>query len=87
MDEMAELCAEFAPRRLALCALAPELDDGAVVGWGMAFDDRVFVYLPELAGGRRGLASFSSVERAMAHLGRYAGLRLIWIDPASPADQ
>ena len=80
MNELAGLTTEFAPRRLALCTLTPERDDAAIIGWGMAFEDEVLVYLPYQVTGTRSFAVFPSPESAVKRLSRRADLRLVWVD-------
>jgi hypothetical protein len=87
MDELVDLCAEFAPRRLALCALAPSLDDAVVIGWGMAFPDQVLTYLQGPPGSQPVFASFASMESATARLTRHGDVRLVWVDPEPIPDR
>lgn len=87
MDELTELCAEHAPRRLALCALTPDFEDAMVIGWGMAFPDKVLTYLEGSPGGPPVFASFASIESATSRLTRHDDVRLIWINPEPIPDQ
>jgi hypothetical protein len=58
-----------------------------VIGWGMAFPDRVLTYLEGPPGGQPLFASFASVESATARLTRHDDVRLIWVDPEPVPDQ
>ncbi|HEV7934600.1 MAG TPA: hypothetical protein VGP70_20120, partial [Actinomadura sp.] len=39
LAEAAQLSAELAPRRFSVCAIDVDADDGAVLAWGMAFEE------------------------------------------------
>jgi hypothetical protein len=76
-DEVAELAAENAPRRFALCWLDEDEQDGGVCLWGMELPfDRAIVV------GEDGhpLGVFSSAEAARKSFGRGRELVLIWLD-------
>jgi hypothetical protein len=76
-DEVAELAAEYAPRRFALCWLDPDEDDGGICLWGLELSpDRALVV------GEDGhpFGVFSSAEAACRRFGRGGELVLIWLD-------
>jgi hypothetical protein len=77
-EEMAELVAEFAPRRFSLCWIDDEEDDGGVVYWGLQLPSEVTVVTRESGDG---LGVFSSAEAAQRLLARRHPLELIWLDP------
>ena len=80
MAELAEMSAEFAPRRFTLCVI--DEADAAVVGWGFEFDDEVVVYVREgVTGDRPCFRRFDSTEQALRRLGRDQDTRIVWIDP------
>ncbi|GAA2070885.1 hypothetical protein [Actinomadura alba] len=83
MTQLTEMSAEHAPRRFSLCLVDREVDDAAVVGWGMAFADGAVAYLPgdPEMGGRRRVMYVPTADRARHRLSRLADVRLIWIDP------
>jgi hypothetical protein len=76
MAELKELCVEFAPRRFALCEVWADDDDAGIFGWGMAFDDKALLYLPQA----RVLCTTNSPQRALGRYARGADRRLVWID-------
>ena len=82
--EAAELAAEYAPRRFALCWLDVEEDDGGILLWGLELaSDRVIVM------GEDGyaLGVFSSAEAARTRFAHARDLVLIWLDePARPGE-
>lgn len=83
LAELAELAAETAPRRFALCALDVRGDDGAVIGWGLAFDAEVIAYLS--CGGRAGsVVRARTAIMARRLVARLGDVRLIWLDEAPP---
>ncbi len=77
MELLVELCVCFAPRRFALGEVYGDYDDGRVVAWGVAFEDRAVLHNED---GRR-IGVFPSAERALARLSYCGNLRLVWIDP------
>ena len=80
VTELKELSAEFAPYRFTLCQVDDDRQDGQIVGWGLAWDEEVIVYLVEA----RALMTAPSAERARQRLARKADMRLVWVDsPAS----
>jgi hypothetical protein len=80
LKELAELAAESAPRRFALCLLDADHDDGVVLGWGLALDDQAIAYVP--ADGRRppSLLCAGSLARLPKLVRRDGDVRLVWID-------
>lgn len=77
-DELAELAAECAPRRFALCWLDVDDEDGGIFAWGLAFSSEEVVVIGD--DDRRVLGVFASAERARRLLGRGGDLVLIWLD-------
>jgi hypothetical protein len=81
--ELADLAAETAPSRFAVCVVDDEQLDAAVIGWGLALTNGMLVYLPrsEVSGTGRTIRTFSSVEQMRRRLCRDANIGLLWIDP------
>jgi hypothetical protein len=80
LAELAELSAEAAPRRFAICRLDTERDDGVVLGWGLALEDQAVAYVPAEGCGRPCLVSCGSPARLPDLLCPSGDIRLIWID-------
>jgi hypothetical protein len=77
-QEIREIVAEEAPRVFALVEEHGERVDGWIVGWGLAFDDRVEV----LGANGRLRMTLNSVERAYRVFSRRRKIRLVWTQPA-----
>lgn len=77
-DELAELAAECAPRRFALCWLDAEDQDGGVLAWGLAFPNGAAVAIGD--GGDPVVGRFVSAESACRFLGRGEDAVLVWLD-------
>lgn len=82
MELLDELCVNFAPRRFALGEIFGDYDDGRVLAWGMAFEDRALLCSDD----GRPIGVFPSAERALTRLSGSVNLRLVWIDPDSDAE-
>jgi hypothetical protein len=84
--ELAELAAETAPSRFALCLVDDEQLDAAVIGWGLALINGMLVYLSCIQDSSTGrtVRTFSSVEQMRRRLCRDADISLLWIDPEPP---
>jgi hypothetical protein len=96
LAEMADLSAEEAPRRFALCTVDVEEDDGAVLGWGLALADEAIAYMygEAIAGAHdevndcahdenvptMNILRASSATRFPRMLRRAGNVRLIWVD-------
>jgi hypothetical protein len=80
VTELAGLSAEYAPRRFSLCLVHGEREDGEILGWGLAFEDRAIAYLPgdDETGGT--FMRSGSAEGARRLLSRRADVRLVWLD-------
>jgi len=83
-DELAELAAEYAPRRFALCWLDAKDKDGGVLAWGLAFPSGEVAVTGD--DDLRVLGVFASAERARDLLGRGGELILVWLDEPSRLD-
>jgi hypothetical protein len=81
--ELADLAAEHAPSRFALCVVDGERLDAAIIGWGLALIDGVLVYLPQTghSGSGHTIRTFASIEQMRRRLCRTDNICLIWIDP------
>jgi hypothetical protein len=76
-QEVAELAAEEAPRRFAICWVDVEEDDGGVLCWGLQFrDGEALVHHDDGAWSGR----FESAEVARRMLARTRTVTLVWID-------
>src|SRR3954467_14449977 len=76
-QEVAELAAEVAPRRFALCWIDAEQDDGGVVCWGLQLLDGHAMVWAESGGwcGR-----FEDAEAARRVFSRARRVPLVWLD-------
>ena len=76
MAMLAELAADYAPARFALCAEEPVRVDGEVIAWGIDLGDRAYVYPIDSS------AHFlcGSAERARSLFGRLGPVHLVWVD-------
>lgn len=81
-QQMRELVAEEEPRVFALVEEDGERVDGWIVGWGMAFDDRVEVL--SVDGTLR--MTFDSVDRVLRRYSRHRKIHLVWAQPPVPGD-
>ncbi|MCO5967322.1 hypothetical protein [Actinoallomurus soli] len=83
-QEVAELVAEEAPRRFAICWIDVEEDDGGVLCWGLQFrGGDALVHRDD--GGWFG--RFESAEVARRMLSRTGTVTLVWLDGPDPADR
>ena len=81
-EELAELVAEYAPQRFALCWTDWVADDGGVAYWGLRFPGGRTVLVGDSG---RDVGFFSSTDNARRIVGRRHPLELIWLDsPCSP---
>jgi hypothetical protein len=80
LAELAELAAEAAPRRFAICLLDPERDDGVVLGWGLALEGQAVAYVPAEDCGRPCLICARSPAQLPRMLRCTGDVRLVWID-------
>ncbi|MCO6011648.1 hypothetical protein NE236_42535 [Actinoallomurus purpureus] len=76
--EAAELAAEYAPRRFALCWVDPEQDDGGVLYWGLQLRDGHAMVCRESKGW---LGEFENAEAARRVFSRTRTVTLVWLDP------
>lgn len=76
-QEVAELVAEEAPRRFAICWIDTEEDDGGVLCWGLEFR-RGGALVHRDGGGWSG--RFESAEVARRMLSRARTVTLVWLD-------
>jgi len=77
--EMAQLAADFAPRRFAIFEVAADRLDASVFAWGLAWPDRVVICDDDGFRARR----FATVDGALRASGQSDRLHLIWIDEAA----
>jgi hypothetical protein len=78
--EVAELAAEHAPRRFALCWADAEEDDGGVRSWGLQFRDGGAVVCAASGGS---FGTFEDAEAARRLFSRVGPVTLVWLDPPS----
>jgi len=86
LAEMADLSAEEAPRRFALCTVDVEQDDGVVLGWGLALPDEAIAYMYDENIPSMSILRATAATRFPRMLRRAGNVRLIWVDaePAAP---
>lgn len=75
--EAAELAAEEAPRRFALCWIDAEEADGGILYWGLAFRDHHAVVCGDSG---RSFGIFPSAEAARRRFSRARTVTLVWLD-------
>lgn len=75
--ESAELAAEEAPRRFALCWIDAEHDDGGILYWGLEFRDGDALVCRDSG---RSFGMFESAEAARRRFSRTRTVTLIWLD-------
>ncbi len=80
---MAELAAEEAPRRFALCWADAEEDDGGALYWGLRFRDGGAVVCAASGGS---FGTFGDAEAARRLFSRVEPVTLVWLDPPSGPD-
>jgi len=77
---LSQIVAEGRPRLFSLCEEYGDRAGGWILGWGMAFADRV-----EVVGVNGGMSgTFQSPENALHLLSRRTKLRLLWCDSHPP---
>lgn len=84
--EAAELAAEEAPRRFALCWIDADEEDGGILYWGLEFRDGDAVVC---GGSGRSFGIFQGAEAARRRFSRVRTVTLVWLDgppePEAPA--
>lgn len=75
--EAAELAAEQAPRRFALCWIDVDEEDGGVLYWGLEFRDGDAVVCGDSG---RSFGIFQGAEAARRRFSRARTVTLVWLD-------
>ena len=76
-QEAAELAAEYAPRRFALCWIDAEQDDGGVLCWGLQLRSGDALVYRESGGW---FGQFDDAEAAQRLFSRTRTVTLVWLD-------
>ncbi|MDV6012447.1 hypothetical protein [Haloechinothrix sp. LS1_15] len=75
---LTEWAARYPSARFVVITIAPDGSDAAVLGWGLALPEYVFVNLPEMRMTGR-FRTADELRRLLRHSDD--DIRLIWVDP------